>query len=72
MTAAGRTWFWQDSLPSLQGAVEVLLGQGDGTFRPTAPIVLGNLSPSSLVTADFNGDGHADLVVAGMGIGGIQ
>ena len=57
------------SLPSQQGAVEVLLGQPDGTFQPTPPIALAAAlsSPSSLVTADFNGDGRADLAVAGYG-----
>jgi hypothetical protein len=45
--------------------VEVLLGQGDGTFQATTPINLGTLFPSSLVAGDFNGDGRADLAVTG-------
>ena len=45
--------------------MEVLLGQGNGTFQPTTPISLGSLQPSALVAGDFNGDGRADLVVAG-------
>ena len=43
----------------------MLLGAGDGTFRAAAPISTGSLSPSALVTGDFNGDGRADLAVAG-------
>jgi hypothetical protein len=45
------------------GALAVLLGNGDGTFRPavrySAP-----LASSVVVTADFNGDGFADVAVA--------
>jgi hypothetical protein len=52
---------------SKQGEVEVLLGNGDGTFETTPAIDLGSLQPSSLVIGDFNGDGHADLAVAESG-----
>jgi hypothetical protein len=48
---------------SLQNEVEVLLGRGDGTFQTQAPINLGRLSPTSLVTGDFTGNGHTDLAV---------
>ena len=51
--------------PSGRGAVEVLLGAGDGTFRAAPPISTGGLTPHALVTGDFNGDGRADLAVAG-------
>jgi FG-GAP-like repeat/Putative Ig domain/FG-GAP repeat len=42
----------------------VSLGNGDGTFTQgsTSPILLGSLL-SSIVTADFNGDGKLDLAV---------
>jgi hypothetical protein len=40
----------------------VLLGNGDGTFRMGAPVSLPPGS-SNLSTADFNGDGHPDLLV---------
>jgi hypothetical protein len=47
------------------GAISILLGNGDGTFTPTA----GEIGPpnhfpgfDSLAAADFNGDGKADLV----------
>jgi hypothetical protein len=42
--------------------VVVLLGNGDGTFRP--PVHLGtNLAAESVVTGDLNGDENLDLVV---------
>ena len=43
----------------------MLLGAGDGTFHAAPPISTGSLSPFALVTGDFNGDGRADLAVAG-------
>jgi hypothetical protein len=55
-----------------QGAVEVLPGNGDGTFDAPAPINLGNLEPVSLVTGDFTGDGLASLAVAGFDINSGQ
>jgi uncharacterized protein (TIGR03437 family) len=47
--------------------IQILLGNGDGTFRqgaqyPTGPGV------SDLVTADFNGDSKLDLAVATVGV----
>ena len=51
--------------PSGQGEVEVLLGAGDGTFHAAPPISTGLVRTSALVTGDFNGDGRADLAVAG-------
>src|SRR6266436_2556425 len=44
--------------------VTVLLGNGDGTFREAtgSPFPAGK-SPSSVVVADFNGDGNADFAV---------
>lgn len=47
--------------------VSVLLGNGDGTFKPTANFsVVGfnGLSPYSVAVADFNKDGKSDLVTA--------
>ncbi len=48
------------------GSVDVLLGNGDGTFRPqaTADPVVGLSATDSLVAHDFNGDGRADLAVS--------
>jgi hypothetical protein len=46
--------------------VTVLLGQGDGRFRPApgGPVLLAD-APSELVLGDFNGDGKLDVAVAG-------
>jgi hypothetical protein len=49
-----------------QSAVEVLLGNGDGTFRTAAPVDLGGFSTTSLVAGDFTGDGRTDLDVLGV------
>ncbi|WP_158819649.1 FG-GAP-like repeat-containing protein [Granulicella sp. S156] len=52
------------NLGGTDGSVTILLGNGDGTFAPTA------VSPStgtyswSIAVGDFNGDGKTDLAVA--------
>jgi hypothetical protein len=46
--------------------VSVLLGNGDGTFKPAVNYDSGYL-PNSVVSADFNGDGNLDLAVADSG-----
>jgi hypothetical protein len=46
------------------GRVEVLPGNGDGTFRSPVVITTGSLIPAALGTGDFNGDGRLDLAVA--------
>jgi hypothetical protein len=47
------------------GAVEVLLGNGDGTFgSPTLYSLNRDSYPLSVVAVDLNGDGKSDLVVA--------
>jgi type II secretory pathway component GspD/PulD (secretin) len=45
--------------------VTILLGKGDGTFTeaPGSPIAVGK-NPSSIVAADFDGDGVLDFAVA--------
>lgn len=45
------------------GNVSVLLGNGDGTFKPAA-IYPAGASPTWIAAADFNGDGNLDLAVA--------
>lgn len=52
---------------SLTGAMAVLLGNGDGTFQ-TAHIFdsITDAYPKWITTADFNGDGKADLVVVNL------
>jgi hypothetical protein len=47
-------------------AVDVLLGNGDGTFQPATSYAVGS-SPSALVAGDFNGDGKIDLAVLDSG-----
>jgi type II secretory pathway component GspD/PulD (secretin) len=50
------------------GAVQVFLGQGNGTFilASSPPYTVGN-TPSFVVTGDFNGDGVPDFAVANSG-----
>jgi dienelactone hydrolase len=43
--------------------VSVLLGNGDGTFRPHVDYPVGN-TPGGVAVADLNGDGKLDLAVA--------
>ncbi len=46
----------------------VYLSNGDGTFQPPVPYAVPNTGPSpSIVTADFNNDGRADIVSANGG-----
>jgi hypothetical protein len=41
----------------------ILIGKGDGTFIEGEPIKLDQRSPLYLAAADFNQDGHADLLI---------
>jgi len=43
-------------------SISILLGIGNGSFRPRRDIVLGG-RPQALAPADFNGDGKLDLAV---------
>ena len=45
------------------GAVSILLGNGDGTFREALKYAAGTF-PQSVAVGDFNGDGKVDVVVA--------
>jgi Flp pilus assembly secretin CpaC len=53
--------------------VSVLLGNGDGSFveAPGSPYTVGT-TPSSVVVADFNGDGDLDFAVANRGDNSIS
>jgi hypothetical protein len=45
------------------GDLSVLVGNGDGTFKPKVSYALSQ-PPSSLILGDFNRDGHLDLLTA--------
>ena len=46
--------------------VSVLLGNGDGTFRPRHDFPTGK-TPRAVAVGDFNGDGKLDIVTANEG-----
>jgi uncharacterized membrane protein len=46
------------------GAVTVLLGKGDGTFRPAQTFPSGGAEAPSVAVADVNKDGRLDIVLA--------
>lgn len=46
------------------GWIEILLGNGDGTFTAIAQTPSTGYVPSSLAVGDFNGDGIPDLAIA--------
>ena len=45
------------------GNVSILLGNGDGTYKPAANFDAGMASPTSIEVADFNNDGIPDLAM---------
>jgi hypothetical protein len=47
-----------------EGRVDVLLGNGDGTFKAPVGYPSGGSIPYSVAVADVNGDGKPDIVVA--------
>ena len=48
----------------INGVIGVLLGNGDGTFKPVVTYDAGGYQTYSVVAADVNGDGKLDLIVA--------
>jgi hypothetical protein len=53
------------------GSVNVLLGNGDGTFQAAVPFSAGGM-PSGIVTADFDGDRILDLAVVNSGSNNVS
>jgi hypothetical protein len=53
------------------GFLDVFLGNGSGQFTATTSIDTGGYFPIGVSTADFNGDGKLDLVIANAGDDGI-
>jgi hypothetical protein len=47
-----------------ESSVGILLGNGDGTYQTATSFDSGGVSGYSVTTADVNGDGHIDLLVA--------
>ena len=57
-----------DLIFGTSNAIYVLLGNGDGTFQQAATYTVPSYNTSAiygLAVADFNGDGHPDIAVAG-------
>jgi hypothetical protein len=52
---------------SVDGTVGILLGKGDGTFRPAATYDAGGIYPRSIAFFDTNEDGRPDVVVVSEG-----
>ena len=50
-------------LGTAHAVVDVLLGNGDGTFHAAQGFAAG-VDPVAMVAGDFNGDGHVDLALA--------
>ncbi|MEB3342084.1 Calx-beta domain-containing protein [Okeania sp.] len=62
---AGNIGSWPDG--GLDDSVSVLLGKGDGGFRPATNFDVGGDRPFSLAVEDLNRDGIPDLVAANSG-----
>lgn len=72
IAAASPVYSYDDGDPYVTGGVvAILLGNGDGTFKlaPNSPSA--GVNPTSIVVADFNGDGIPDMAVCNSDGGGI-
>ena len=52
---------------SASGSINILLGNGDGTFRTPVswPVTAGSSGAWSIIVSDLNRDGNADLAISG-------
>jgi FG-GAP-like repeat len=58
-----------DSTKNDPGGVSILLGNGDGTFKPAINFAVGN-NPSLVAVGDFDNDGKDDLAILRPGVVG--
>jgi len=58
-----------DSTKNDPGGVSILLGNGDGTFKPAINFAVGN-NPSLVAVGDFDNDGKDDLAIMRPGVAG--
>ena len=58
---------WCTDSTCVASSVGVLLGNGDGTFKPAVAYGSGGLYADSVAVADVNGDGKPDIVVGTCG-----
>ena len=56
-----------DLAVSSAAGVQILLGNGDGTFQPPRVTYAVGYYPGFIVAGDFNGDGKLDVAVADLG-----
>jgi len=57
--------YCNDTFPTTQpGAVEILLGNGDGTFNLAGANPATGNTPTAIAAGDFNGDGNLDLAIS--------
>jgi VCBS repeat protein len=69
MRTAGRA---RRAAPHSRSSIGVLIGRGDGTFRPRVDYGTGVFFPRPIAAGDVNGDGTLDVVAAAIGIGQLD